>query len=119
MMSSMRVIVTKMSTRWPSGSNRLSSLSSTTILPQLATMCSPSMKGGPGSAPSKRYGWLHTLRRCMTMFCACVEPLPPRPSLSVCRSRMSTLRYHCACIGTSGRKSLVSFLGGMLFSTWR
>jgi len=32
------------------------------------TKCSPSIKGGPGSCPSKRYGWLQHLRSCITIF---------------------------------------------------
>jgi len=31
-----------------------------TILPECWTRCSPVMYGGPSSAPSNRYGWLHT-----------------------------------------------------------
>jgi hypothetical protein len=39
-------------------------LSNTRSLALLLMRCSPSTKGGPGSCPSKRYGWLLHLRSC-------------------------------------------------------
>ena len=53
-MSSMRVICEKIRTRlcwdWSFGNN----LDNNTSLPVFSQRCGPSMKGGPGSAPSKR-----------------------------------------------------------------
>mmetsp|Transcript_11281 Transcript_11281/g.35957 ORF Transcript_11281/g.35957 Transcript_11281/m.35957 type:complete len:249 (-) Transcript_11281:699-1445(-) len=114
-MSSTLAMVVKRSTRCPAALSRLSSLSTTTSLPQLVTRCSPSTKGGPGSAPSKRYGWLQTFLKCITTLCMAVPPAldDSRPL----KSRSSTRRYQSACIGDRGRKSLTSFFGGKPFST--
>mmetsp|Transcript_29950 Transcript_29950/g.93908 ORF Transcript_29950/g.93908 Transcript_29950/m.93908 type:complete len:282 (+) Transcript_29950:172-1017(+) len=114
-MSSTLAMVVKRSTRCPAALSRLSNLSTTTSLPQLVTRCSPSTNGGPGSAPSKRYGWLHTFLRCMTTLWMAVPPAldDSRPL----KSRSSTRRYQSACMGDRGRKSLTSFFGGSPFST--
>jgi len=52
----------------PCSFNRGSSLSRSTIFPQFSTRCLSVVYGGPGSAPSNRYGWLQHLRSCMRMF---------------------------------------------------
>src|SRR5258706_13408698 len=65
-MSSIRLIWLKMSTREPFSFMLLKSLSRMTILPPLWIKCSSVVYGGPGSAPSKRYGWQVTLRSLKT-----------------------------------------------------
>mmetsp|Transcript_22232 Transcript_22232/g.51141 ORF Transcript_22232/g.51141 Transcript_22232/m.51141 type:complete len:222 (-) Transcript_22232:1199-1864(-) len=104
-----------MSTREPSALRRSSSLSSTSILPQLVTKWSP--KGGKllSSTPSNRYGWLQHLRSCITK-------LSSRDLLAVSaapddwyRASMSRLRmflYCSLCIGASCVYTMSSVLGG-------
>ena len=45
-----------------------SSFSSTTILPLFTARCRSVVYGGPGSAPSNRYGWLQHFLSCMRTF---------------------------------------------------
>ena len=47
----------------------------------------------------------------------CTEVKEPRPAPRAERSRMSTRRYQSTCIAESGRKMVVSVLGGNPFST--
>ena len=112
----MRVICEKMSTREPCACSLGSSLSSSTILPHASQMCGPSKYGGPGSAPSNRYGWLHTLRSCISVLSRRVRSGPPC-ALSANASLFSTCLYSAFCCGVRPMKSFVSVLGGSDRST--
>mmetsp|Transcript_59811 Transcript_59811/g.146983 ORF Transcript_59811/g.146983 Transcript_59811/m.146983 type:complete len:225 (+) Transcript_59811:1871-2545(+) len=114
-MSSMRVIWLKTSTLLPSSLALCSSLSSTLSLALLSIRCSPSMKGGPGSCPSKRYGWFAHLRSCITMLSR-RDRSPPLP-LMASTSFFRMLAYSTFCILDMGRYMLISVLAGRPFST--
>lgn len=114
MTSSMRVICEKMRTRDPRSCRRGSSLSSSTILPLFSTRWSPVMKGGPGSAPSNRYGWLQHLRSCMTTLSR--RERSAEPSIAA-TSFCSSALYHLRCISLMPILRMVSFLGGRPRST--
>mmetsp|Transcript_33907 Transcript_33907/g.73367 ORF Transcript_33907/g.73367 Transcript_33907/m.73367 type:complete len:314 (-) Transcript_33907:723-1664(-) len=92
------------------------SLCNSCILPLFSQMCGPSVKGGPASAPSKRYGWLHTLRKCMSTFWRRACDGPPS-ALSSCASLRRMRLYQSCCISVRPMKSLVSFLGGREHAT--
>lgn len=114
MTSSMRVICEKMSTRDPRSFNRGKSLSSSTILPLLSTRWSPVTYGGPGSAPSNRYGWLQHLRSCMTTLRR--RERSAEPSMAA-TSFCSRALYHLRCISLMPILRMVSFFGGRPRST--
>src|SRR3989338_4263421 len=115
----MRVIWLKISTRESRDLSRGSSLSSSTSFADAATMCSPLTYGGPGSAPSKRYGWLAHLRSCITRFRRRRRPCPLTPAtpLIASMSLERMLTYHSRCKGERPTYSLISFFGGRLRST--
>ena len=85
------------STRWPSSISLGSSLSSSTILPDAATMlatCSPRSWMSPvsrSSAPRSRKGWLQHLRSSISMFTrlATEEEVTPRDRKVRLRSKMA------------------------------
>mmetsp|Transcript_8914 Transcript_8914/g.21078 ORF Transcript_8914/g.21078 Transcript_8914/m.21078 type:complete len:201 (+) Transcript_8914:1674-2276(+) len=114
-MSSTRVIWLKTKTLLPSALALSSSLSSTRSFALFSIRCSPSMKGGPGSWPSKRYGWLQHLRSCITML-SNRERSPPLP-LIASTSFFSTLAYSAFCILLMGMYMLISVFWGRPFST--
>mmetsp|Transcript_27525 Transcript_27525/g.56441 ORF Transcript_27525/g.56441 Transcript_27525/m.56441 type:complete len:228 (+) Transcript_27525:757-1440(+) len=115
-MSSARVIWLKISTRlfWALSFGR--SLSSSTIFPAFSQRWGPSLKGGPGSAPSNKYGWLHTLRSCMSTLSSFTLSGPPS-AFNECASLDKILVYHARCISDIPMYSLVSILGGRSFAT--
>mmetsp|Transcript_5181 Transcript_5181/g.21328 ORF Transcript_5181/g.21328 Transcript_5181/m.21328 type:complete len:333 (+) Transcript_5181:1093-2091(+) len=115
-MSSMRVICENTRTRDDCALSLGSSLVRSTSLPALSQRCGPSTYGGPGSAPSNRYGWLHTLRSCMRMLRSWTRSGPPS-ALSVCASLDKIFVYHSRCISVSPMYSLTSRFGGRSFST--
>ena len=89
-----------------------------TILPALKIRCSSVVYGGPGSAPSKRYGWLQHLRSCMTMLRRRVfDSFLPAAPLTASMSFSRIFLYHLTCISDMPIYRLTSFLGNKLFST--
>mmetsp|Transcript_15157 Transcript_15157/g.46870 ORF Transcript_15157/g.46870 Transcript_15157/m.46870 type:complete len:280 (-) Transcript_15157:1273-2112(-) len=126
-MSNMRVICEKMSTReswdWSFGNN----FDNKTSLPVFSQRCGPSRNGGPGSAPSKRYGWLQHFRSCISNDWSFFQaPVAGGADLSDAdRSssannddwRKSRRLYHQRCDSASGQRIFVSSFGGNVFST--
>mmetsp|Transcript_15263 Transcript_15263/g.41105 ORF Transcript_15263/g.41105 Transcript_15263/m.41105 type:complete len:254 (-) Transcript_15263:161-922(-) len=114
-MSSMRVIWLKISTREPPALSLSSSLSRSVILPAFSMSRWSLMKGG-SSAPSKRYGWLAHLRSCISTLSMRVL-FPPLIDCTTSMFLERMLEYHLVCMSLMPISSLISRLGGRLFST--
>jgi hypothetical protein len=75
----------------------------------------PLLYGGPGSAPSNRYGWLPIFRSCIKILSSRTRSGCPN-AFSSWVSFFRTLVYRCYCISVRPISNLVSFLGGRLWA---
>mmetsp|Transcript_55573 Transcript_55573/g.146614 ORF Transcript_55573/g.146614 Transcript_55573/m.146614 type:complete len:202 (+) Transcript_55573:1966-2571(+) len=113
--SSIEVNCEKTSALRPSLRSLDSSLSRTIILPEAWTMVS-SVHSLLASASSKRKGWLHTLRSCITseLRRRYVSAWPAmRPDVS----DVSMREYQKRCISDKGTRILISRLGGICIAS--
>lgn len=78
------------------------SLSSATILPLLMTRCVSVVYGGPGSAPSNRYGWLQHFRSCIRIFKSRILSIFPAEF----RMSISFIRIRVYLVVNQGKKTL-------------
>ena len=120
-MSKILVICVNNNTLCPLSCNLNKSLSSSTILPQFSTKCSPSAGKLRSSTPGNKYGCPAHFRNCITIFNTAVRLPPPPPTADFpVRVSMSLIRislYSFFCMALIPVKRIVSVLGGKLFST--
>jgi hypothetical protein len=115
-MSRRRVIWQKMRHRDPLAFIFGNSLAMRLSFPAFSHRCGPLVNGGPGSAPSNRYGWLQHLRSCIRMLRSRTRSGPPR-ALRAVASLERRLVYMSRCMPVSPTKSFTSFFGGRSLAT--